>query len=76
MYSLAQRANSVFAFSLTVVFVLLGAVSIITPFLPFNPTTEVLVREIAVWQYDYGGSISEIAFVTMDLEAGMCSNGR
>ncbi|CAG8530243.1 8936_t:CDS:2 [Paraglomus brasilianum] len=73
MYSLAQRANSVFAFSLTVIFVLLGAVAIITPFLPFNPTTEVHVRDIAVWTYDYGGSISEIAFVTMDLEADLTS---
>jgi len=72
MYSLAQRANSVFAFSLTVVFVLLGAVAVITPFISSNPTTEVHVKEIAVWTYDYGGSISEIAFVTMNLEAGMC----
>ncbi|CAG8563317.1 9903_t:CDS:2, partial [Paraglomus occultum] len=69
-----QRANSVFAFSLTVIFVLLGAVAIITPFFSSSdPKTEVHVKEIAVWTYDYGGSISEFAFVTMDLEADLTS---
>ncbi|CAG8437259.1 3430_t:CDS:2 [Ambispora gerdemannii] len=69
MYSLAQRANSVFAFAMTVTFGLLAAIAFVTPFLPSLPTANVDIKNMQVWIYDYGGSSNEFAFVYMDIDA-------
>ncbi|CAG8441683.1 3126_t:CDS:10 [Ambispora leptoticha] len=73
MYSLAQRANSIFAFAMTVIFGLLGAIAFVSPYLPSSPTASINIQDMQVWIYDYGGSWHEFAFVNMDIDADLTS---
>ncbi|CAG8602167.1 11406_t:CDS:2 [Acaulospora colombiana] len=73
MYSLAQRANALLAFSTTVIFGLLGAVAFVTLFIPSSPTAKIDIKELQVWIYDYAQSHahsqSEFAFVDLKVDA-------
>ncbi|CAG8663207.1 35215_t:CDS:2, partial [Gigaspora margarita] len=74
MYNLLQRANAIFAFAMTVTFGVLGAIAIVTPFLPSSPSAEITVKDIQVISYDYmSQGESEFAFIKLNLDADLTS---
>ncbi|CAG8769537.1 27979_t:CDS:2, partial [Racocetra persica] len=74
MYNLLQRANAIFAFSMTVTFGVLGAIALVTPFLPSSPSAQINIKNIQVISYDYmSQGESEFAFVKLNLDADLTS---
>ncbi|KAK9768797.1 Signal peptidase complex subunit [Basidiobolus ranarum] len=81
MYNIVQRLSAVGAFTLSVFFVLLGAVAVFTPFQATSPTAQVSLRNTKLLHGRYGDRYSdyyynpsaEYAFVKFDLEADLSS---
>jgi signal peptidase complex subunit 3 len=70
MYNLAQRANAIFAFAMTVQFGLLLAVAISSLYITSNPIGKVDVHELNIWLYNYDNKETEVAFIEMNIDAG------
>ncbi|RIA85926.1 signal peptidase 22kDa subunit [Glomus cerebriforme] len=73
MYNLAQRANAIFAFAMTVQFGLLLSIAISSLYLTSNPIGKVDVRELNIWLYNYDNKETEFAFIEMNLDADLTS---
>ena len=74
MYNLAQRANAIFAFAMTVQFGLLLSIALSSLYLTSNPTGKVDVHELNIWLYNYDNKETEFAFIEMDIDAGKFAN--
>lgn len=70
MYNLAQRANAIFAFAMTVHFGLLLAIAISSLYITSNPIGKVDVKELNIWLYNYDNKETEFAFIEMNIDAG------
>nr|CAG8516021.1 15026_t:CDS:2 [Entrophospora candida] len=69
MYNLLTRLNALFAFSTTIIFVLLGAIAIITTFIPSSPEAKIVINELGVYPFKYG----EFAHIELSLKADLTS---
>jgi hypothetical protein len=74
MYSISQRANGVFAYFTTVLFTLLGAIALTSPFLLHNTTPSASVSSanilVKTGRLAYDSTASELGFVSFNLDAG------
>ncbi|ORY05128.1 signal peptidase 22 kDa subunit [Basidiobolus meristosporus CBS 931.73] len=81
MYNIIQRLSAVGAFTLSVFFVLLGAVAVFTPFQATSPVAEVSIRTAKIQHGRYGDRFLEYyhsppadyVFLKFDLEADLSS---
>ncbi|CAB4394712.1 signal peptidase 22 kDa subunit [Rhizophagus irregularis] len=73
MYNLAQRANAIFAFAMTVHFGLLLAIAISSLYIASNPIGKVDVKELNIWLYNYDNKETEFAFIEMNIDADLTS---